>query len=150
RAEPEPKLGPLVTNANIIGGAAEDLIGSSEARQRCKYTARAALTGEAVANSDSQRLTLNLNAQLTAATRGCSRRHRLSPGSHSCRRRRPLGAPPHTQPVGSPWHQNARRLKSSQSLRNICSSRGIQQAAAAKMCCKRAEHQSGHQPGAVA
>lgn len=80
RAETEPKLGPLVTSANVIGRRADDLIGGGEARQRCKYTARAALTGKAVANPDSQRFALNLNAQLAAATRGCSRRHRLSPG----------------------------------------------------------------------
>lgn len=75
RAEPELELGSLVTNANVLSCGAKDLIGCGEAGQRCKDTARPTLTGEAVANADSEWFTLNFNTQLAAGTRGCSRTH---------------------------------------------------------------------------
>lgn len=75
RAEPELEPGSLVTNAKVLSCGAKDLIGCGEAGQRCKDTARPTLTGEAVANADSEWFTLNLNTQLAAETRGCSRTH---------------------------------------------------------------------------
>jgi len=74
-AEPELELGSLVANANILGCGAKDFIGCGEAGKLCKETARPALTGEAVANADSEWFTRNFNPQLAAGTRGCSRTH---------------------------------------------------------------------------
>jgi hypothetical protein len=75
RAEPELELGSLVTNANVLSRGAEDPVGCGEGGQRCKDTAGPTLTGEAVANADSEWFTLNFNAQPAAGTRGCSRTH---------------------------------------------------------------------------
>lgn len=75
RAEPEPELGSLVTDANILSCGAKDLIGCGEAGQRGEDTARPTLTGKAVANADSEWFTLNFNTQLAAGTRGSSRTH---------------------------------------------------------------------------
>jgi hypothetical protein len=68
RAEPEPEPGALVTRANVLGGGAKDLIGCSEGGQCGEDTARPTLTGEAVANADSEWFTLNFNTQLSAGT----------------------------------------------------------------------------------
>jgi hypothetical protein len=73
RAEPEREPGSLVTNANVLRCGAEHLIGCGEGGQRGKDTARPTLTGEAVANADSEWFTPDLNTQLSAGTRGCSR-----------------------------------------------------------------------------
>jgi hypothetical protein len=75
RAEPELELGALVTNANVLGGGAKDFIGCGEGGQRCKDTAGPTLTGKAVANADSEWLTLDFNTQLATGTRSCSRTH---------------------------------------------------------------------------
>ena len=75
RAEPGPEPGSLVTTANVLSYRAKDLIGCGEGGQRGKDTARPTLTGEAVANADSEWFTLNFNTQLSAGTRGCSRTH---------------------------------------------------------------------------
>jgi hypothetical protein len=75
RAEPELELGSLVTNANVLGRGAKDLIRCGETGERCEDTARPALTGEAVADADSEWFTPNFDTQLAAGTRGCSRTH---------------------------------------------------------------------------
>jgi hypothetical protein len=72
RAEPERELGALVADANVLACRAGDLIGCSEARQRRKHAARPPLAGKTVANADPQRLAVNVNTQLAAATRRCS------------------------------------------------------------------------------
>jgi len=72
RAEPECERGPLVTDANVLGGGARDLVGRGKAGQRREDTARSTLAGEAVANADSQWLPLHFDAQLTTGTRGDS------------------------------------------------------------------------------
>src|SRR5262245_17106685 len=73
--EPERELDSSSANANILGCSAKDLVGSGEASQRCKHTAGPTLAGEAVANASAEHVTLNFNAQLSAATGGGSRRH---------------------------------------------------------------------------
>jgi hypothetical protein len=88
RAEPELELVSLVTDTNVLGCGAKDLIGGGEGSQHCKDTAGPLLTGEAVANADSQRFTLNFNPQLPAATRGRSRTHSAPPAMLSANRLR--------------------------------------------------------------
>jgi hypothetical protein len=75
RAEPEPESGTLIADADVLCGRAKDLERSSEACQRSEDTAGPLLTREAVAEANSPRSAFNLNAQLAAATRGCSGRH---------------------------------------------------------------------------
>lgn len=98
RAEPEREFGAMVTDANVVGCRAEDLVGCDEARQRRKDAARTSLTGKAMANADPQGLSLNFNAQLAAGTSGCSRTHcappralSVLPGSAPARLLRQLG-----------------------------------------------------------
>jgi hypothetical protein len=74
-AEPELELGSLVAKANILGCGAKDLVRCGKAGQRCKDTPRPTLTGEAMADADTEWVALNFNAQLSAGTRGCSRTH---------------------------------------------------------------------------
>jgi hypothetical protein len=64
RTESEPEPGALVADAHVFGGSAVNFIWSSEARQRRESTASPALTGEAVANANAERFTMNLDAQL--------------------------------------------------------------------------------------
>lgn len=64
RTESEPEPGALVADAHVFGGSAVNFIRSGEARQRRKNTASPALTGEAVANANTERFTMNLDAQL--------------------------------------------------------------------------------------
>jgi hypothetical protein len=61
-AEPESELGALVTDSNVLGCSAVDLVGSPEGGQRCKDAAGSTLTSEAVANADPERCSLNLDA----------------------------------------------------------------------------------------
>jgi len=75
RTEPESEFGSLVTYANVLGGSANDLVGSGEAGERCKDAAGSTLTREAVTDSDAPWLTLDFDAQLAAGTRGCSSTH---------------------------------------------------------------------------
>jgi hypothetical protein len=79
--EPEPEPGALITDANVFGRSADDLVRGGEAGQRCKDTARPTLTGEAVANANAEWFAVNFNAQLAAGTRGCSRTHQAPRGS---------------------------------------------------------------------
>jgi hypothetical protein len=71
-AEPEYELGSLIPDANVLGGGTEDFERSGEARRCCKDTAGPLLAGEAVANANSSWFAFDLNAQLSAGTRGCS------------------------------------------------------------------------------
>jgi hypothetical protein len=75
RAEPEYKFGSLLSYANVFGGGAEDFERSGEARQCREDTAGPLLAGETVAETDSSRLTFDLNAELAARAGGCSGRH---------------------------------------------------------------------------
>ena len=75
RTESEPEPGALVADAHVFGGSAANLIRCREAGQRCENTAGPALTGEAVANADVERFTMNLDAQLAAATISGTRPH---------------------------------------------------------------------------
>jgi hypothetical protein len=75
RAEPEPELGTLITDANVLGCGAKDLVWGGKRGQRRKDAAGPTLTGKAVANADAEGFTLNFNTQLAAATRGRSRTH---------------------------------------------------------------------------
>ena len=74
-AEPEYELGSLIPDSNVLGGGTEDFERSREAGQCCEDTAGPLLAGEAVANANSSWLAFDLNAQLSAGTRGCSGRH---------------------------------------------------------------------------
>jgi len=74
-AEPEYELRPLIPDTDVFGGVAEDFERSREAGQCCEDTAGPSLAGEAVANANSPWLAFDLNAQLSAGTRGCSERH---------------------------------------------------------------------------
>jgi hypothetical protein len=64
RTESEPEPGAPVAGAHVVRCSAENLIRSGEAGQRRENTARPALTGEAVANANAERFTMNLDAQL--------------------------------------------------------------------------------------
>jgi hypothetical protein len=75
RAEPESEPRSPITDANVLGCGAKDLVWGGEAGQRRKDTAGSTLTGEAVTNADSKWFTLDFNAQLAARTRGCSFSH---------------------------------------------------------------------------
>jgi Na+-transporting NADH:ubiquinone oxidoreductase subunit NqrC len=75
RAEPECELASLITDANVLGCCAKDLVGGGEAGQRRKDTAGSTLTGEAVTNAYSKWFTLDFNAQLSTETRRGSRTH---------------------------------------------------------------------------
>ena len=71
-AEAERELGPLVTDANVLGRIAKDSVRRGEAGQHGKDAARSPLASEAMADADSARLSLNFDAQLAAGTRGGS------------------------------------------------------------------------------
>src|SRR2546421_2828962 len=58
RAEAESEFAALIANADVLGRSAGDLIGSGEASQRGKDTARSSLARKAVAHADAARLTL--------------------------------------------------------------------------------------------
>ena len=94
RAEPESELRPLVADADIFGGGAEDLEWSGKAGECSEDAAGPLLTCEAVADANPARFALDLNAQLAAGARGGSRWHArnstdLDDGAvHSWRRRR--------------------------------------------------------------
>jgi hypothetical protein len=75
RAEPECESGALVTDANVLGGGAEDLVGSGETGESREDTARSTLAGKAVANAHAPGFALHFDAQLAAGTRGGSRMH---------------------------------------------------------------------------
>jgi hypothetical protein len=75
RAKPEYEPGALIAHANVFGCGAGHREGSREAGQSCKDTSRSALAGEAVADADAERFTLNFNAQLAAGTGGRSTTH---------------------------------------------------------------------------
>jgi hypothetical protein len=62
RAEPEREPGSLITDAHVLGCTAGGLVGGGKAGQRRKDTSGATLTGEAVANADSEWLPLDVNA----------------------------------------------------------------------------------------
>jgi hypothetical protein len=85
RAEPERELGSLVTDANVLGRGAKDLVRGGEAGQRCKDTACSTLAGQAMADSDAAWLSLDFDAQLAAGTGGCSRTHSAPRGRFSSR-----------------------------------------------------------------
>jgi hypothetical protein len=70
RAEPEQELGSVISDTQVFRRDAEDLKGSREAGQRREDAASPSLTGEAVADADASRFTLNLDAQLPAGARG--------------------------------------------------------------------------------
>ena len=74
-AEPEYELGSLIPDTDVFGGSTEDFERSKEAGQGCEDTAGPLLAGEAVANANSSWFAFDLNAQLSAGTRGCSGRH---------------------------------------------------------------------------
>jgi len=59
---------PLISDAHVLRGSAEDLVWRREARKCRKDAARPALTCEAMANPDASGFTFPLNAQLNAAT----------------------------------------------------------------------------------
>jgi hypothetical protein len=64
RTESKPESGALVADAHVFGGSAVNPIRSGEAGQRRENTAGPALTGEAVANANTERFPMNLDAQL--------------------------------------------------------------------------------------
>jgi hypothetical protein len=74
-AESEYELGTLIPDTDVFGGSTQDFERSGEAGQRCEDTAGPLLAGEAVANANSKGFALDLNAQLSAATRSSSGRH---------------------------------------------------------------------------
>jgi hypothetical protein len=74
-AEPEYELGALIPDTNVFGGGTEDFEWSREAGQCCEDAACPLLAGEAVAQADALWFAFDLNAQLSAGTRGCSGRH---------------------------------------------------------------------------
>jgi len=75
RAKSESEPGALITRADIFGGGALDPIGCGESGEGRKDAAGSLLTGKAVAKADTERFTLNLDAQLATGARGCSRPH---------------------------------------------------------------------------
>ena len=75
RAESELEPGSLVADSHVLGCGAEDLIGTSESGQRREHTTGPTLTGEAVANANTEGFPINFDAQLAAGTRGGSRTH---------------------------------------------------------------------------
>jgi hypothetical protein len=74
-AEPEYELGSLIPDSNVLGGGTEDFERSRETGQCCEDTAGPLLAGEAVANANAMWFAFDLNAQLSAGTRGCSEGH---------------------------------------------------------------------------
>jgi hypothetical protein len=66
RAEPEGEAGALIADTNVFGRGAEDLEGSGETGQRREYTPGPALAGQAVADTNSSRLALDLDTKLSA------------------------------------------------------------------------------------
>jgi hypothetical protein len=67
-AEPEIVSRSLVSSANIFGRGSEHLIRECKTGESCKNAAGTTLAGEAVANTNAIRFTLNFNTQLTAGT----------------------------------------------------------------------------------
>src|SRR5256885_5163591 len=63
RAEPERESGPLIADANVLGGGPGHGVRRGEAGQRRKDTARSTLTGEAVADADAAWFALHFDAQ---------------------------------------------------------------------------------------
>lgn len=74
-AEPEPELCPLVSGANVFRGFAGDLVWHGEGGESREDAPGSTLASEAVTDPDAERLAMNLDAQLAAGARGCSRRH---------------------------------------------------------------------------
>ena len=74
-AKPEYEPCSLIPDTDVFGGGTEDFERSREAGQCCEDTAGPLLAGEAVANANSTRFAIDLNAQLSAGARGCSERH---------------------------------------------------------------------------
>ncbi len=66
RAEPKSKTRAVISGADVLRSMARHHIGRRKGRQRGEDATRAALTGQAMANADTARLALHLNAELTA------------------------------------------------------------------------------------
>ena len=76
RAEPEYEPGSLIPDADVFGAGTEDFEWSREAGQCREDTTGPLLACETVTNANASWFTFDPNAQLSAATRGCSGRHR--------------------------------------------------------------------------
>lgn len=74
-AESVYELGSLISDTNVFGGGAEHFERSREAGQCSEDTAGPLLACEAVAKANASWFAFDLNAQLSAGTRGCSGRH---------------------------------------------------------------------------
>lgn len=78
RAEPEPELATSVSRTDVLGGCTRDPVRRGKGGQCCEHASGSALTGQAVTDANAQRLSVNLDAQLTTGADGCSRRHSAS------------------------------------------------------------------------
>jgi hypothetical protein len=75
RAKPEPEAGTSIASAHVLGGLAEHTIRSSKTCECGKDTPRPSLAGEAMANANEPRFTVDFDAKLTALARSCTRCH---------------------------------------------------------------------------